>query len=344
MKLLSLPDAHVILLSVAASLLAGVGASPLPLGLSTDTNTAAVARALGPGSLQARAPQAASRDSEHINFSYDYVRDTHATDQASHVFDRLTLDTVTSGRSLPENTGPSLTSRSSGSDSLMVRGLNHQMILRTKYDEMPRLTFSKEKRSPRPSLQALGNPIQTFFENELAKEKYQDKNPTLGIRMLRLDLLFALTEEKDFKDPDVAILEQQMEKDHQEFLKFVEDKQDGQLAKVCLSRLMYYKAVLANKDHVAFEVPLPENHYNDFLRRNIRNLKSSDTLGERITMLGLKYNSIRQEGFYPVDIKSFEGDLSLYLLQSQGEGQEAKGGEARAKYYLALFQLREDVN
>ncbi|KAG6807054.1 hypothetical protein H0H93_002026, partial [Arthromyces matolae] len=70
MKLLPLLDAHTILLSVAASLLAGVGATPLPLALGTDT--AAVSRVLGPRQVPAPAPR------EGINLNY--VRDTHATD------------------------------------------------------------------------------------------------------------------------------------------------------------------------------------------------------------------------------------------------------------------------
>ncbi|KAG6846814.1 hypothetical protein H0H93_011636, partial [Arthromyces matolae] len=150
MKLFSSVEAHLILMS--ASLLAGVGATPLPLSLSADT--AAVSRALEPRQFRAPAPH------EAINFNY--VRDTHATDPSYPV--------VAPGRGVPENTSPVLKSRSS--ESLMTRDSNIPMTRRADSDESPVIKFGGLK-PPRPSLEAVGNPIQKVFTTQLAKEQYK---------------------------------------------------------------------------------------------------------------------------------------------------------------------------
>ncbi|KAG6806900.1 hypothetical protein H0H93_002256, partial [Arthromyces matolae] len=163
---------------------------------------------------------------------------------------------------------------------------------------------------------------------------------------MHVDLLFALTEEKDFKDSDVATLKQQIEKDRTEFAKFVKSERDGNFAKACLHRLSYYEVVLGKKEHVVI-TPLPlipahdnvnqDNNYTRFLLNTMRGTdKRSWTTEDRIKYLGLHYNYFKLDGVPGPDASSEEHLSDLYIK----EFEKAEAGEckARAEYYKALIQ------
>ncbi|KAG6847548.1 hypothetical protein H0H93_007426 [Arthromyces matolae] len=167
--------------------------------------------------------------------------------------------------------------------------------------------------------------------------------------MMHVDLLFALTEEKDFKDSDVATLEQQIEKDRTEFAKFVETERDGNLAKACLRRLSYYKAVLGNKDRVVITPPPPipghanvdKDEYTKFVQSTIEiKLPNRRSLADRITYVGLNYIQAKLERSLDVsfEVKWFE----VFVKEFDGGGDEEKDCQARAKYYKELIQQLTD--
>ncbi|KAG6835022.1 hypothetical protein H0H93_005532 [Arthromyces matolae] len=307
MKLLSSLEAQLILLSTAASFLANVGATPLPL---FGTETGAVSRALAP--RQVGAPSLR----EPVNFNY--VRDIRVTDP-SHL--------VVAAKS---------------SDSLIT---HDSTVPLNRPDKVSVVEFGTR----RPSLEVVGNPILKLFEKELEKAKYHDSCPITAIRMLRIDLLFALTEEKGFKDSDVTTLERQMENDHPKFLSFVHQ---GTLADACLKRVDRYKEVLEGKEHVSKPFPqlpgyvvLGSNRYKTFLRDEIERLEgeSAITLEQSIMELGLRYNLVRElekdDRTRSEEIVKFKAGLKYFerLKEDAGTESEVRECKARAKYYHDLF-------
>ncbi|KAG6815335.1 hypothetical protein H0H93_010105 [Arthromyces matolae] len=322
MKLLSvsLADAYFILLS--ASLLAGVGATPLPLALGS--NTAAVSRA--------------AVDPSHL--------------------------VVTSGRGLPENINPGLTSRSS--DFLTARDSTIPLSRRADYNRLPALTTGKLK-GPRPSLKALGNPIQELLTRELDDKRYNVKDPGDTLRMLRLDLLFALAEETDFVieastflNPSLdAKLKNQIEDGLVAFSK--DAALTNNLAQECLIRLRYLEAVLDRKSYVVKKpsppqlpgsVDVGDNRYTTFLQNKIKTLEGDGEtqdikliLKRRIKRLGLRYNLIREIDpndwrKHDPEIEEFKVDLKYFEALKEDAGSEAemiRECKARAKYYKNLL-------
>ncbi|KAG6835021.1 hypothetical protein H0H93_005531 [Arthromyces matolae] len=310
MKLLSvsLADAYLILLS--ASLLAGVGATPLPLALGTDT--AAVSRA--------------AIDPSHL--------------------------VVTSGRALPENAVPGLTFRSS--DSLMARNLEISSTHRAKY-QVPSLIVGEERiRIQRPSLEAVGNPIQQLLKKELEKERYKQENT--AIQMLRLDLHFALVEENDFQNSEA------LEKEITTELEILSNSGGtDSVVGECATRVLYFREVLRRTHNVVRTAPpqlpgyvmLDDDRYSTFLRNEIAKLggdggtqqKKPLTLAQRITELGLRYNLIREISIddwkiRDLEIKKFEANLEYFKELKEDAGSteaEVRECKARAKYYHDLF-------
>ncbi|KAG6834245.1 hypothetical protein H0H93_010919 [Arthromyces matolae] len=281
---------------------------------------------------------------------------------------------VTSGRGLSENAGPGLTSRFS--DFLTARDSTIPLTRRGNYDGLPILRFGEAK-GPRPSLEALGNPIQELFTKELEKKIYNVKNPGEAVRMLRLDLLFALAEETGFVIEDGNFLNpsldtkltDQIEKDLEAFSKKAlgatsKDFGAENLAEECLIRVRYLKAVFKKKDQKTIVVTEPEfppqipgcyflgeYRYIVFLQKKIRELEGDDETQEdrklilkrRIMRLGLRYNLIREVDFNgeirrPA-IRDFEVDLEYFEKLGEEAGTEAEVREckARAKYYHDLF-------
>ncbi|KAG6814969.1 hypothetical protein H0H93_011477 [Arthromyces matolae] len=310
--------------------------------------------------------------------NFNNVRDSHPV--------------VTSDRNLPEDTDTGLTSRSS--DLLEASYSNTPTIPRGSFDEAPlearisgedkpsegggawrkllkKLVPKKNEgasveaagkpiqqllrgKDTRPSLQTAGNPIQQLLTNELAADEYKVVDPSLPIRMLRLDLLFALTEENDFKELEVANLEKQMETDRSEFLKYLNK---NSVANTCLSRLMYQQKVLDSKDkyHVVRAAP-PQvlgnaKTYRLYLEGEIQKIEGPQTnmialsLLDRITLLGLKFNLLKEDGF-PEDqtrdfAKRLNVDLTIFHVKSsEGDTKDiARVCDARGKYYQALLPM-----
>ncbi|KAG6846719.1 hypothetical protein H0H93_012253 [Arthromyces matolae] len=167
--------------------------------------------------------------------------------------------------------------------------------------------------------------------------------------MLRLDLMFALTEEHDFNDWPVAWLKQRLENDRLVFLQNIEQP----LARDCLVRIQYFQAVLDHKHNIIDTKPAPpqlppgdvvpkDNRYTTFLRNEIKNIlhdgtaRSRLTLAQRITELGLQYNLLRELGFPKKETRNL---VNLKDFEVEDGSSEAAREQcvARAKYYLDLL-------
>ncbi|KAG6815846.1 hypothetical protein H0H93_008915, partial [Arthromyces matolae] len=192
--------------------------------------------------------------------------------------------------------------------------------------------------------------------------------PGDALRMLRLDLLFALAEETGFKTEGGTFLNPslvtKLKKQLQTDLEAFSGSGSGSAATEYITRAEYLSAVLGHPNNVILtpapqlprSVILGKDRYSTFLRDEIKKLEGegkgdSEThdkkliLARRITELGLRYNLIREiptKGERKAEIKTFDAGVRYFeeLTVKEDAGSEAemiRECKARAKYYKKML-------